>query len=389
MRAGARIDAEPHAARDRTSGTRPARVAATLAASVRVLVVNAGSTSLKLGVVDTADLSATPLTGGDVAAAARSAGALDAVGHRVVHGGQRFEGPVLIDDQVRAAIASLTSLAPLHQPPALAGIDAARAALPGLPQVASFDTAFHRTLPPGARLYAIPAEWRRRLSIRRYGFHGLSVSHAAPRAAEMLGRDTAKARVVVCHLGGGASVTAVDCGRSVETTMGYSPLEGLVMATRSGTVDPAAVLALVRAGLDPDDVERMLDRESGLLGLAGTSDMREVLARAAAGEEAAGDALAVYAHRVRAAIAAGAAAMGGLDAVAFTGGVGERAPEVRRRCLEGLAFLGVDLDEGANGAATDGRDARIDRGGIGVLVVAAREDLVIAREAAAIATAAG
>ena len=361
-------------------------MAANLAASVRVLVVNAGSTSLKLGVVDTADGTATPLAGGDVAAAARSAGSLDAVGHRVVHGGTRFLGPAVIDDAVRAGIAGLAPLAPLHQPPALAGIDAARAALPGLAHVASFDTAFHRTLPAGARLYALPAEWCERLGIRRYGFHGLSVAHAAPRAAEMLACDPAETRVVVCHLGGGASVTAVDRGRSVETTMGFSPLEGLVMATRSGSVDPGAILALLRAGLDPDALERMLDRESGLLGLTGTGDMREVLARAAAGDGVAEDALALYAHRVRAAIAASAAAMGGLDVLAFTGGVGERAPEVRRRAVEGLGFLGLGLDEAANAAAVDGADAPIADGPVPIVVVAAREDLVIAREAASLTT---
>lgn len=354
---------------------------------MRILVVNAGSTSLKLAAVDPVGGHAEDL-GGDVAAAAAAAGSLLAVGHRVVHGGTRFGGPALIDDAVRSEIAGLTPLAPLHQPAALAGIDAARAALPDVPQVACFDTAFHRDLPAEAHLYAVPAEWRERLAIRRYGFHGLSVAHAVTRASELLGRPAPDLRLVVCHLGGGASVTAVAGGRSVDTTMGYSPMEGLVMATRSGTVDPAIVIALNRAGLSADEVEEMLDRRSGLLALTGTADMREVVGRAEAADAACEEALALYCHRVRAAIAAGAAAMGGLDAVVFTGGVGEHAPVVRARSCARLGFLGLHLEAGRNAAADGSEDLRIDDDGpVAALVVHAREDLVIAREAAEVARA--
>jgi len=350
---------------------------------VRVLVVNAGSTGVKLRVVDTRDGTSRTLPG-DLPGALDEIGEVDAVGHRIVHGGLRFDGPVLIDDRIRAEIADLTPLAPIHQPPALAGIDAARSALAQVAQVASFDTAFHRTLAPDAYLYALPAHAREALGIRRYGFHGLSVAYAAPRAAELLGRPVGALRLVVCHLGGGASVTAVAAGRSVETSMGYSPMEGLVMATRSGTVDPAAVIALARDGLDPDALEHMLDRESGLLGLTGTADMREVLARCDSGDTAAENALALYAHRLRAAIAAAAACMGGVDGLVFTGGVGERAAPVRARGTERLAFMGIAIDPDRNASADGSRDLRIDAGRVPVLVVEAREDLVIAREAASL-----
>ena len=210
----------------------------------------------------------------------------------------------------------------------------------------------------------------------------MSVAHAAPRAAELLGRPVTALRLVVCHLGGGASVTAVAAGRSVDTSMGYSPMEGLVMATRAGTVDPAAVIAMARDGLDPDALEHMLDRRSGLLGLTGTADMREVLARAASGDAAAEDALALYAHRLRAGIAAAAACMGGIDGLVFTGGVGERSAPVRARGTERLGFMGIAIDPARNAAADGSDDGRIDGGRVPVLVIAAREDLVIAREAA-------
>lgn len=350
---------------------------------MRVLVVNAGSTGTKLSVVDASSGAARDLEG-DVESVARRERP-DAVGHRVAHGGERFLGPARIEGPVRDEIEALTPLAPLHQPPALRGIDEARAALPDVLQVACFDTAFHASMPPEAYLYALPLRWRERLAIRRYGFHGLSVAHAAPRAAEMVGRDVGDLRIVVCHLGGGASVTAVDRGRSVDTTMGYSPLEGLVMATRAGSVDAAAVIALARAGLGPDEVERVLDRESGLLGLTGTADMRRVLARAHAGDAAASDALALYAHRARAAITGCAAAMGGLDALVFTGGVGEHSGEVRARICDRLSFVGVSLHPARNAAADGTRDERVDDGEVPVVVVHAREELVIARETARVA----
>ena len=366
-----------------------------------VLVVNAGSSSLKLRLVDgedrvvgRADLPAVgSLEPGELEAALRDVGGhdADAVGHRVVHGGAELREPVVVDEAVRRRLDELVELAPLHQPAALAGLDAVSEALPGVPAVACFDTAFHATLPPAASTYAVPARWRDDLGLRRYGFHGLSHAYASRRAAEMLAEaGAATSRLVTCHLGAGASLAAVRDGRSVDTTMGFTPLEGLVMATRSGSVDPGAVLWLVeRAGMTVAEVADALEHHSGLAALAGTPDMAAVVARAAAGA-AAGDgtarlALGVYLHRLRAGIAAMAAALGGLDAVVFTGGVGENAPAVRAGAVAGLAFLGAALDPGANDAAADelqaGRDADVTLAGARarVLVVAAREEVEIAR----------
>jgi acetate kinase len=292
----------------------------------------------------------------------------DAVGHRVVHGGARFREAVLVDDGVVAALAELSELAPLHQPAALAGIAAVGRALADVPAVACFDTAFHATLPPAAATYALPREWRERFGLRRFGFHGLSHAYASRRAAA--------ARVVRCHLGAGASLAAVSDGVCVDTTMGFTPIEGLVMATRSGSVDPGLVLWLLRHGLDVDALEQGLDRAGGLKGLSGEGDMRALLARDDADARLA---LGVYVHRLRAAIAAMAAALGGLDALVFTGGVGEHAPEIRARAADGLGFLGVALDEQANARATG--DAEIGAPGavVRAIVVTAREDLEVAR----------
>jgi acetate kinase len=292
----------------------------------------------------------------------------DAVGHRVVHGGARFRDAVLVDDDVVATLGELSDLAPLHQPAALAGIAAVGRALPDVPAVACFDTAFHATLPAAAATYALPQQWRERFGLRRFGFHGLSHAHASRRAAA--------ARVVSCHLGAGASLAAVRDGVCVDTTMGFTPMEGLVMATRSGDVDPGLVLWLLRHGLDVDAVEQGLDREGGLKGLAGDPDMRALLAR---DDSDAQLALDVYVHRLRSAIAAMVAALGGLDALVFTGGVGEHAPEIRARTAAGLRFLGVALDEQANARAT--ADAEIGAPGAAAraIVVTAREDLEVAR----------
>jgi acetate kinase len=352
---------------------------------VRVLVVNAGSSSLKLRLVGADDelLGGRDLApGGDVEAAIAELGTADASGHRVVHGGARFVDPVVIDDEVAAALEELTSLAPLHQPPALAAIAAVRRAAPELPAVACFDTAFHAGLPAAAATYALPRAWRTRWPLRRYGFHGLSHAWAARRAVERLGGAE---RIVICHLGAGASLAAVRAGRSIDTTMGFTPLEGLVMATRSGDVDPGLLMWLLeQPGVGVGEVARALVQDSGLKGLAGTSDMREVLAAAARGDADAVLGLDVYVHRLRAAIAAMAAALGGLDALVFTGRIGERAPEVRSRAAAGLAFLGVALDERAN-AGADG-DAEIGAPGVPVraLVVESREDLEIARAVRAV-----
>ncbi len=355
---------------------------------MRVLVVNSGSSSLKLRVLDgdtvlsTEDLPAVgSLDPGDLRAAIERLGAVDAVGHRIVHGGERFREPVVIDGEVRAALESLTDLAPLHQPKSLAALDAMSGVAPAVPAVACFDTAFHATLPLAAAIYAVPLEWRDRFRLRRYGFHGLSHAYAARRTTEMCAAaGQPSARVVTCHLGAGASLAAVRDGRSVDTTMGFTPLEGLVMATRSGTVDPGAVLWLVtHQHLDPEAVAHALEHESGLAALAGTSDMAAVVEGAEAGEPRARLAFDVYVHRLRAGIAAMAASLGGLDALAFTGGVGENAPTVRTAAVEGLSFLGATLDTARNTSARPDADVTAAVSRVRVLVIAAREDLEIAR----------
>jgi acetate kinase len=354
---------------------------------MRVLVVNTGSSSVKLSVVepdgtvaDRAELAVEDgvLDRSALLGALRGMPAPDAVGHRVVHGGGVFTAPVRLDADARRRIADLADLAPLHQPASLAGIAAIDDVLPGVPAVACFDTAFHASLPPEAATYPIPEAWRRTYRIRRYGFHGLSHAYASRRAAESLGRDRAR-RVVTAHLGAGASLAAVLDGRSVDTTMGFTPLEGLAMATRSGSIDPGLVVWLTgHAGLSTDDVSHALEHGSGLAGLAGTGDMREVLARADRGDAGAELALGVYLHRLRAGIAEMAAALDGLDALVFTGGVGENAPRVRARCAAGLGFLGVAVDEAANDAVTGDADVSAGGASVATLVVAAREDLEIA-----------
>jgi acetate kinase len=355
---------------------------------VRILVVNAGSSSLKLRllcdddeVLGTEGLAAIDRLGHhDLARALERLGSFDATGHRIVHGGERYREPVVVDGDVRAELEALTDLAPLHQPKSLAALDAVTALAPDVPAVACFDTAFHATMPTAATTYAVPAEWRDRLHVRRYGFHGLSHAYAARRASA---GDAG--RTVTCHLGAGASLAAVRGGRCVDTTMGFTPLEGLVMATRSGTVDPGAVLWLVtRHGFDPGAVVDALEHESGLLALAGSADMGAVVDARGRGEPAARLALDVYVHRLRAAIAAMVASLGGLDALVFTGGVGENAAMVRAEAAAGLRFLGIALDAQRNdeavGAAADPEaDVTAAGSSVRVLVVAAREDLEIAR----------
>jgi len=306
-----------------------------------------------------------------------------AVGHRVVHGGAEFRKAVLVDDAVREAIGRCSALAPLHNPHNLRGIELARALLPGVPQVAVFDTAFHQSMPPEASTYALPEETRSELGIRRYGFHGISHAYVARRAAEELGRPPGALRIVTCHLGNGASVAAVKGGRSVDTSMGMTPLEGLVMGTRCGDLDPAVVLLMVTDGhLTPDDVDRLLNERSGLLGLSGASnDMREVIERSA-DDSRAELALEVFCYRVRKYIGAYTAALGGIDALVFTGGIGENEPEVRARACRGLDFLGVLLDDGANERGA----VRIGAGSVAVLVLGTDEELAIAMEAHGLVT---
>jgi acetate kinase len=357
---------------------------------MRILVVNAGSSSLKLRLLDPADQVAgsadLPVTRGKadegaIAAAVTSFGTVDAVGHRIVHGGTRFSGPVRIEPNVRAALEGLTDLAPLHQPKSLAALDAVSALLPDVPAVACFDTAFHAGIPAAAASYALPSEWRRRWNLRRYGFHGLSHAYASRRAAGLLQRGLAEIRIVTCHLGAGASLAAVKGGHSVDTTMGFTPLEGLVMATRSGSVDPGLVLWLQEhVGTPAAELAATLEYRSGLLGLAGTADMRAILVRASSGDEEARLALEVYLHRLRAAIASMAAAMGGLDVLVFTGGVGENASAVRAGAVEGLGFLGVQLDASRNDGERGDRVISPDGARVQTLVIAAREDLEIARQ---------
>ncbi len=366
-----------------------------LAGPVRVLVVNAGSSSLKLTLLDGEDRTlaarelAAPRAQVDPeelrAALDSPLREADAVGHRVVHGGERFRAAVRVDADAERAMRELSELAPLHQPKSLAALDAVSEALPELPAVACFDTAFHATMPAAATTYALPAQWRERWGLRRYGFHGLSHAWVSRRAPELLGRDTAGLRIVSCHLGAGASVCAICDGRSRDTTMGFTPLEGLVMATRSGSVDPGMLLWLLERGeLSPQELGDALEHRSGLLGLAGSADMREVLERADTGEPDARLALEVYTHRLRAGVAAMAAALGGLDVLVFTGGVGEHCPEVRAQTAAGLAFLGVSLYEDRNREAHADGEISGDRRGVRTLVLTAREDLEIARQVRAV-----
>jgi acetate kinase len=296
----------------------------------------------------------------------------DAVGHRVVHGGTSTHA-LLVDAAVRQHLKELVDLAPLHNPPSMEGLAAAEKLWPKVPQIVTFDTTFHATLAPAAYTYPLPGRWSGEWGYRRYGFHGLSHSYAARRAAQMLGRDDL--RLVVCHLGHGCSASAVDRGRCIDTTMGYTPLDGLMMGTRSGSVDPSILIHVQRHhGLSIDQVEAALLRESGLLGVSGkTGDMRANLAAEAAGDPAATLAVEIYVHRIRQAIGALAATLGGIDVLVFTGGVGENSAEIRRRACERLGFLGIELDAAAN--EHKHCDADISAGKVRVLILEAREDL--------------
>ncbi len=307
--------------------------------------------------------------------------ALVAVGHRVVHGGP-FTSSVLITPDVRSRITALSDLAPLHNPPSLETLAAAEAELPRVPHVAVFDTAFHATLPPESWTYPVPAMWTRDWGIRRFGFHGLSHAYCSRRAFEMLGRPAQGLRLVICHLGHGCSASAVRDGRCIDTTMGFTPLEGLMMGTRSGSIDPSIVLhAQEHHGLTAKQVEAALNHDSGLLGVSGISaDMRAVLEAAKTGHHGALLALAIYTHRVRQAVGALAVTLGGVDALIFTAGVGEHASEVRKRICDGLECLGLELDSAAN--ANCQPDAVVSRSNSRgrILVIASREDVTMHRE---------
>jgi acetate kinase len=313
------------------------------------------------------------------AAPLQAPGDVHAVGHRVVHGGERYTTAVRITPEVTQAIDALAELAPLHNPASLAGIHAVEQVLPGVPQVAVFDTAFHATLSEAARTYPVPQQWRREWGVRRYGFHGLSHAYCASRAAQMLGRQDG--RLIIAHLGNGASVAAVHHGRCVDTSMGFTPLEGLMMGTRSGSIDPGILLYLLRQhGLDAEQLDHALNYASGLLGVSGVSaDMRQVLA-AMPQQADARLAVEVYVHRIRHTVGAMAATLGGVDALVFTAGVGEHAAVIRERVCENLGYLGLILDRTANDACQPDADIAMPTSPGRILVIATREDVTIVRE---------
>jgi acetate kinase len=359
---------------------------------VSVLVLNAGSSTLKYALFaadgrEVADgvVDHPPSPGDAVEAILRQLPAddpVEAVGHRVVHGGSLFAGSVRIDEGVRAGIARTAELAPLHNPPALAVIDAARSVLPGVPHVACFDTAFFADLPPVARHYPVPDQWSTEWGVQRYGFHGISHAYCSGRAAEYLHRDPAGLRLVTLHLGNGCSAAAVRGGRPRATTMGFTPLEGLMMGTRAGSVDPGVLLYALRTkGLTPDELDEVLNKRSGLLGVSGISgDYRAVREAARDGNERARLALDLYADRVRSAVGALAVSLGGLDALVFTAGVGENAADLREAACAGLECLGVRLDPSRNANARADCDVAADDSTVRVLVLHTREELLIARE---------
>jgi acetate kinase len=392
---------------------------------MRVLAFNCGSSSIKCAVVDSESgarsfelrveniggesprlsvgTAVTALPAGlDFAAALDAAfgelrhrwstfGRLDAVAHRVVHGGQLFSAPALLDSRVLEQLGELERLAPLHNPPAILAIRRARELFSQVPHVAVFDTAFHSTLPARAREYALPADLRTRFGIRRYGFHGISHADVSARVAALLGKTPQQLRVISCHLGSGASLTAIEYGRSVETSMGMTPLEGLVMGTRAGDLDPGVLLELGRE-LTDEELSKLLNQKSGLAGLTGTADLPTIERRAGEGDETCRLALTLYAHRVRKYLGAYAAVMGGVDVIAFTGGIGEHSALIRHRCLQRLEFLGAILDEEANRSAhvsprTPALDISRSDSRVRVIVLRADEERAMAAEAARLVSA--
>ncbi len=348
-----------------------------------ILVLNSGSSTLKYSVWDgakdvakgTIDRIGTMKSALDEAFGALGNAVVEAVGHRVVHGGGRFAEAVLIDDAVEQAIDELGAIAPLHNPYALEGIRAARERFPGIPQVAVFDTAFHHTLPARAYTYAVPGN----IGIRRYGFHGISHQYVSERFAELVGKPASELRLITVHLGNGCSMCAVEHGKSIDTSMGFTPMEGLVMGTRCGDLDAGAVLHLLETRqTQPADLRETLNSGSGLLGMSGISnDMREILGAAVAGNQQAAAAVDVFYYRARKYVGSYLAAMNGADAVVFAGGIGENSPEVREGICKDLDALGVSVDPNANGSNSTG-DRQIGFGRVAVWVVHTREDLLIA-----------
>lgn len=393
---------------------------------MRILVVNAGSSSLKFGLfaADSCELLARgsvdwmgdssqaqlrlsgqsladvnqSVTAGSHAEAVTVAGRaliehsllqagpasqIAVVGHRVVHGGTLFQSSVRIDERVRTAIAELATLAPLHNPPALAAIDAVESAFPGVTQVAVFDTAYFSNLPPSAIVYPLPYEWFSEWGVRRYGFHGISHAYCAQRAAELLHRDLSELRLVICHLGNGCSVSAIRHGQPVTTTMGFTPLDGLMMGSRPGSIDPGILLHVQREhGLSLEQLDHALNHESGLLGVSGvSSDFRVVEAAARQGNERAELALSIYADRARSAIGASAVTLGGVDALVFTAGVGQNSASLRTAAVKGLKCLGLQLDGVRNETSNSDCDVALTESPGRILLIKTREELMIAREA--------
>jgi acetate kinase len=305
-----------------------------------------------------------------------------AVGHRVVHGGENYATSVLIDENVLEGVNDCAKLAPLHNPPNLIGINACKELMPNTPMVAVFDTAFHQTMPQHAYMYALPYEMYEKYAIRRYGFHGTSHKYVSQVAAEMLGKDVKDTKIITCHLGNGASVTAVDGGKTVDTSMGLTPLEGLVMGTRCGDIDPAIVTTLQNiAGMSAQDLDNLMNKKSGVFGLSGvSSDFRDIEDAAAKGNERAQLALDVYYYRVTKYIGAYAAAMGGVDAIVFTAGLGENSPEARYETTKGLEFLGVKIDKEKNNMRGKQMDISAEGAKVRVLAIPTNEELVIARD---------
>jgi acetate kinase len=341
-----------------------------------ILAINAGSTSLKLHLVDQQDRSRVVSDLEHI-----TPNGIDAVAHRVVHGGLRFTDPVVIDSRVHREIENLQSIAPLHNAPALAAIDAARRQLPHLTHVAVFDTAFHANMPPRASTYAIPQQWRAN-GVRRFGFHGLSLSWAVVRTTELLGQQASSLRIVACHLGGGCSVTGIADGDSKDTTMGFSPLEGVPMTTRSGSIDPDILPYLTREGVaTPDQLHAALNTSSGLLALAGTADVQQIEADADAGNAGARTALELFCYRIAGAVGSMMIAAGGLDVLIFTGGIGERSTRVRRDVCAHLDVFGVLLSDRANSSGNEDRDIASASSHTRVLVIHSREEVTAAREA--------
>ena len=353
---------------------------------MRIACFNPGSSSVKLSVIDgdvTRSEESVGFDGVDTDLARALPDGVQAAAVRVVHGGTDFLEATVVTEVVLDRLRSLSWLAPLHNPVALGLIDRVRELRPGLPIVACFDTAFHSRLREEASTYPVPGEWTRRWGLRRFGFHGLSHGYSSRRAAEMIGQRPH--RLVTCHLGAGASLCAIRDGLSVDTTMGFTPMEGLMMATRSGSVDPGVILFALRQGLSVDEVERALDRESGILGVSGISaDFRVVVGARDAGDAAAELALSIYRHRLVQGIAAMVATLGGIDALVFTGGVGENADSLREEACSALAFLGIVLSPGQDDAQLEDRRLSPPGSATDVLVVHAREDVEMARHATAL-----